>query len=117
MKRITTNTQARQRVAQLLADNTAARETLERVCNNPDRWARLNAQAATQGLSALEFDSLCGKMLRTRREWTHLPTPAAREIAAFHGLLITLGSAPSSADEDALKHASGASIQHPASSV
>ncbi len=105
---IKTTAEAKARVADLIAENKAAEELLKTLCNDADRWKRLQTQALNQGVDAAQFTSLCGKMVRTRKEWNHLPLPA-RDRAAFHGLLITLGSTPTAADETAFETASAAS--------
>lgn len=95
------------RLAAIAAENAAAEELLKTLCNDAERWQRLQAQAVNKGIDAAQFTSLCGKMVRTRKEWAHLPLQA-RAIAAFHGLLVTLGSTPNAADEKALAEASAA---------
>lgn len=67
-----------------------------------ERWTRLVEQALAQGLDHAQLLSLCGKMRRTRKEW-HADNAQAALIAAAHGLLISLGSVPSKADEAALE--------------
>lgn len=100
---IKTVAEAKARVAGLVEENKAAEELLQKVCNDAERWQRLQAQARTQGIDEAQFTSLCGKMVRTRKEWTHLPSEAARHMAAFHGLLLALGSTPTAAEETALQ--------------
>lgn len=99
------NEEARERIAKLKAENEAAEATLQKACNNAERWERLKQQAQAQGIGPESFTALCGKMLRTRREWSELKNDAARELAAFHGLLVTLGSLVTAKDEEAFHQA------------
>lgn len=101
----TSDEEARERIAKLKADNEAAEAILQKVCNNAERWAKLKQQAQAQAIGPESFAALCGKMLRTRREWSALKSDAAREIAAFHGLLVSLGSLVTAKDEEAFNQA------------
>lgn len=121
-KPILTQDDAKERVAVLMQQNTAARAELE-AHFGAERWQKLRAQSVNSGIADEHLTSLCGKMRRTRREW-HPDNDRAALIAAAHGLLVTLGSVPSEADvaalQDALKsgsNASPSSIEQPASRI
>lgn len=100
-KTITTKQDAVDAVTALRAENGAAVQTLQGVCKDDVRWLKLVTQAANQGVAGDHFAALCGKMLRTRREWTHLVTDEQRGLAAFIGLLCAIGS-PTEAESERL---------------
>lgn len=91
-KPIKTTADAKAAVRDVHAENKAAETLLQGVCSDPARWLKLKAQALNQGVHGEHFEALCGKMVRTRREWTHLTTDEQRGLAAFIGLLCALGS-------------------------
>jgi hypothetical protein len=99
--------QIKDKLTAIAAENSAAEELLQTLCNDAVRWSKLKARAVNMGYNAVQFTSLCGKMVRTRKEWTHIPLPA-RALAAFHGLLITLGAKLTEADEKAYAAAQSA---------
>lgn len=90
-------TEIEAKLAAIKEFNNSALELLQSLLK--PRWPALVKQAAEQDVSGDHLAALCGKMLRTRREWTHLPNFAARELAAAHGLLLALGSNVTAADE------------------
>lgn len=100
-KPLKTLADAKAAVLDLKAENGAAVQALQGVCKDDVRWLKLVAQAANQGVAGDHFAALCGKMLRTRREWTHLVTDEQRGLAAFIGLLCAIGS-PTEAESERL---------------
>lgn len=84
-------------------ENTAAQALLEKHFG-AERWKKIQKQARTRGESEAGFLSLCGKMLRTRREW-HPGKELAIQHAAAIGLLIAIGSQPSAEDVKAFEEA------------
>lgn len=100
-KTITTKQDAVDAVTALRAENGAAAAVLQGVCNDAARWRKIITQAANQGIAGDHFAALCGKMVRTRREWTHLVTDDQRSLAAFIGLLCAIGS-PTEAESERL---------------
>lgn len=93
------------KIAVLAEANAKAQSDLAAWFGEP-RWPALQKQAAEKGLSPAGLESLCGKLVSTRAEWTAVKgnAKAALILAALH-LLIELGSRPTTADEAALQAA------------
>ena len=73
-----------------------------------ERWATLIAKAQRQSVTADSLESLCGKMISTRRE--HYPKNAqAALIGAANGFICAIGGSPTGADVKAFESALAAS--------
>jgi hypothetical protein len=104
LKSALTPSEIEDRLAVIAEENAAAEKLLQTLCNDDARWHKLRKQGLAQGIDQAQFTSLCGKMVRTRKEWSGIPLDA-RALAAFHGLLIALGSTPNAADDKAYAQA------------
>lgn len=85
--------------------NAASRVELEKHFGE-QRWAAILKQAKERNLTDENITSLCGNMRRSRSEWEMVKgnDQAALILAANH-FLVSIGSAPSKADEAALETA------------
>jgi hypothetical protein len=73
-----------------------------------ERWAKLIIKAQRQGMDAASIESLCGKMISTRRE--HHPRNAqAALIGAANGFICAIGGSPTAEDVSAFESALAAS--------
>lgn len=91
------------KLAAIAKANSEAREAISKQLGD-ERWPKLRKQSITQGVTDEQLTALCGKMMRTRTEW-HPGNPAAALHGACCGLLIALGSCPSTADVEAYEAA------------